>query len=130
MKHLIKNAVICNLCKDTIQSYYGHDYKHCKCGNAMVDGGLEYARYGWEKDNSITLLHIYMEDVPFSIIRKHFCRWNSRTKEYIKLMDISNGWLDSIVSYYLPTSPIKVARMQDEYLLLYIQEKLYRAEQE
>jgi len=33
-------------CDEIIESVDRHDYKHCKCGNAMVDGGLTYERYG------------------------------------------------------------------------------------
>ena len=52
MKQLTRNAVKCLSCGDVIESTHRHDYKHCKCGNAMVDGGLDYERYGardgWE----------------------------------------------------------------------------------
>jgi len=129
MKNLIYNAVKCNICDETIVSYYTHDYKHCTCGNAMVDGGLSYGRYGWAEGlDSITKIDIYMEDVPFSVARHYFHRYNRKTDKHIKLKDIDDEWLDAIVKYYLP--PNNIGTMYYQYLLLYIQEKLYRAEQE
>lgn len=128
MKTLIYNAVYCDLCDDTIQSYYTHDYKHCSCGNAMVDGGLEYARWGWEQEDTVFNYSLYLEDHPFSIIRQYFYRWNYHKNEYVLLMNIDDEWLDSIVSYYL-SGPHK-GYMRHEYLLLFIEEKLYRAEKE
>jgi len=129
MKTLIYNAVYCDLCDDTIQSYYTHDYKHCSCGNAMVDGGLEYERYGWQKDGTVFNYSLYLEDHPFSVIRQYFYRWNHYTNQYVTLMNIDDQWLDSIVSYYLP-GPHNRGNMRHQYLLLFIEEKLYRAEKE
>ena len=43
---LTRNRVHCLQCDEIIESTHRHDYKHCKCGNAMVDGGLAYERYG------------------------------------------------------------------------------------
>lgn len=36
--------VICPHCGDRMRSEYRHDYKHCKCGKSMVDGGSAYLR--------------------------------------------------------------------------------------
>ena len=128
MKTLIYNAVYCDLCDDTIQSYHRHDYKHCSCGNAMIDGGLEYSRWGWEQENTVFNYSLYLEDHPFSVIRQYFYRWNHYTNQYVTLMNIDDQWLDSIVSYYLPGS--HTGNMRYQYLLLFIEEKLYRAEKE
>jgi hypothetical protein len=95
----------------------------------MVDGGLEYARWGWEKEDTVFNYSLYLEDHPFSIIRQYFYRWNHYTNQYVALMNIDDKWLDSIVSYYLP-GPHNRGNMRHEYLLLFIEEKLYRAEKE
>ena len=95
----------------------------------MVDGGLEYARWGWEKEDTVFNYSLYLEDHPFSIIRQYFYRWNHYTNHYVSLMNIDDKWLDSIVSYYLP-GPYNRGNMSHEYLLLFIEEKLYRAEKE
>jgi hypothetical protein len=38
--------VKCLKCDDVIESKYRHDFVTCKCGNAFVDGGSDYTRYG------------------------------------------------------------------------------------
>lgn len=43
---IIKNSAHCNKCGDDIESVHRHDYKHCKCGAIMVDGGKDYLRRG------------------------------------------------------------------------------------
>ena len=125
MKTLFYNAVHCSLCGDNIQSYYGHDYKHCSCGNAMVDGGLNYARWGWREENSVIDFSMFIEDHPFSIIRQYFYRWNNIIQEYVLLKDIPDDWLEAILLYYIPSDK-QIATMRDEYLILFLMEKQYR----
>lgn len=125
MKTLFYNSIHCNLCGDNIQSYYTHDYKHCSCGNAMVDGGLNYARYGWREENSIIDFSMYIEDQPFSIIRQYFYRWNHRIGDYVILKDIPDDWLEAILEFYIP-GDTQEGRMRDVYLILFLQEKQYR----
>lgn len=125
MKNLFYNSIHCKLCDDNIQSYYRHDYKHCKCGNAMVDGGLEYSRYGWAQEDSIIDFSMYIEDHPFSIIRQYYYRWNNRTGEYVLLKDIDDDWLQAILDYYIPHEG-QYVKMRDQYLLLFLMEKQYR----
>lgn len=43
---LLANKARCRKCQDVIESKYTHDYKNCKCGAIMVDGGLDYCRRG------------------------------------------------------------------------------------
>lgn len=126
MKNLFYNSVHCNLCEDNIQSYYGHDYKYCSCGNAMVDGGLNYARYGWRDDaDSIINFSMHIEDYPFSIIRQYYYRWNNVIGQYVILKDIPDDWLEAILLYYIP-SDAQTGTMRNEYLLLFLMEKQYR----
>jgi len=129
MKNLFYNCVHCKLCDDNIQSYHRHDYKHCKCGNAMVDGGLEYERYGWTEEDSVINFSMYIEDHPFSIIRQYYYRWNNVIGEYVLLKDIPNDWLEAILLYYIP-SDRQVAQMHDAYLVLFLMEKQYRLQDE
>ena len=44
IKKLFINRVLCLHCNDIITSNYRHDYKKCKCGKVMVDGGQDYRR--------------------------------------------------------------------------------------
>lgn len=129
MNTLFHNAVHCCICDDYIVSNYRHDYKHCKCGNAMVDGGLHYARWGWDKDDSVIPFSLYIEDHPFSVIRQYFCRWNIYKEEHVLLKDIDNDWLEEILKYYIP-GPNQMGKMNYEYLLLFLQEKQYRLQDE
>lgn len=126
---LIYNAVYCTLCKETIQSYHRHDYKHCSCGNAMVDGGLDYNRWGWKTEDSVENHSLYLESTPFSVIRQHFYRWNHNTQTYVPLECIDDSWLENILEWYIP-SDVSKGQMNSDYLLLFLQEKLYRSEQE
>lgn len=129
MKTLFYNSVHCNMCGDNIQSYYTHDYKHCMCGNAMVDGGLDYARWGWKEENSVIDFSMYIEDHPFSVIRQYYYRWNNTLGEYVLLKDIADDWLEAILLYYIP-GPAQTGKMRNEYLLLFLQEKQYRLQDE
>jgi hypothetical protein len=36
---LIRHAVFCKLCNDTVESVSVHDFKMCSCGSVGVDGG-------------------------------------------------------------------------------------------
>lgn len=129
MKHLFYNSIHCMLCGDNIQSYYTHDFKLCKCGNAMVDGGLDYARYSWTQEDSIIDFGMCIEDHPFSIIREYYYRWNHYTQKYVLLKDMDNDWLEAVLKYYIP-SDRQQGKMMDEYLLLFLMEKQYRYEDE
>ncbi len=130
MKHLFYNSIHCNLCGDNIQSYYRHDFKYCKCGNAMIDGGLDYVHYGYRGEpDTITHFYMFMEDHPFSLIRQYYYRWNNVIQEYVLLKDIPDDWLEAILWYYIP-SDYQTGHMQDEYLLLFLMEKQYRLNDE
>ena len=47
---IIRNAIKCLECGDTIESEYRHDFKMCSCGNCSVDGGKAYLRRGCKPD--------------------------------------------------------------------------------
>lgn len=91
----------------------------------MVDGGLNYARRGWHKENSVIDFSMFIEDQPFSIIRQYYYRWNHVIQEYVLLKNIPDDWLEAILLYYIP-SDAQTGRMRDEYLILFLMEKQYR----
>ena len=63
---LKRNRVKCLDCGVTLESKHRHDYKTCDCPNkTMVDGGLEYVRYGGMDMGKIELIHEYCEDDTF-----------------------------------------------------------------
>jgi hypothetical protein len=41
---ITRNAIECNRCGETIESWHEHDYKQCKCRSCSVDGGLNQLR--------------------------------------------------------------------------------------
>lgn len=43
MKILV-NQIKCLKCGDTPYSAHRHDFKYCKCGAVVVDGGMDYLR--------------------------------------------------------------------------------------
>lgn len=58
---LVKNALKCLKCGDILESKHRHDYKTCSCDNAMIDGGLDYQRWGWRYPDSIEDLSVSEE---------------------------------------------------------------------
>ena len=44
MRKIIRNAIQCKHCGDTIESVNVHDYVTCSCGACGVDGGYDYLR--------------------------------------------------------------------------------------
>lgn len=62
MSRLTRNAIRCLDCETTIESTHRHDYRTCGCPNgAMVDGGLDYQRYGAVDISRVELLAEYEE---------------------------------------------------------------------
>lgn len=44
MRKIVKNAIKCKRCGETIYSVSTHDYKMCQCGSCGIDGGHDYIR--------------------------------------------------------------------------------------
>lgn len=49
MRKIIRNAIRCKHCGETIESVNVHDYVTCSCGACSVDGGHDYLRRSYEK---------------------------------------------------------------------------------
>lgn len=125
MKQLICNSVTCLECGEILISYSVHDYKTCKCEQAtMVDGGLEYGRYGGKDITRIQTNYIY-DDSPFENIREYLCR-GGRGKDgteelkYVRLKDLNDEWLVALIEFE------ETHRPENRYLPYYKQEKKYR----
>jgi len=104
MRQLIYNAVKCLECNETIVSRHRHDYKTCDCPNkAMVDGGLDYQRYGAKSMSRIVAIDIYADD-DFEIVRRYAVR-GSRGKDglqplsWIAICDMDDDYLQAVVDY-------------------------------
>lgn len=62
MKKIIKNAIRCKYCGDTIESTSVHDFKYCSCKSVSVDGGYEYLRRSYtNSQNDFEELSEYIE---------------------------------------------------------------------
>ena len=126
-RQLLVNGAFCTRCEDEIYSVSVHDFKMCKCGAIGVDGGLEYERrIGHSKD--YISLSMYLGD-DFTKIRERFSRWNRNTQEYVSLNHMSNEWLQNVINYFIEKELLKIPRFIPIFAL-YIEEKLYRAENE
>lgn len=51
-------GVLCLNCGEVVVSWGHHDYKHCRCGKIMVDGGREYLRFGWEPESKYQVVTV------------------------------------------------------------------------
>jgi hypothetical protein len=36
----VRHAILCKLCRDTIESKHTYDFKMCSCGSVGIDGGV------------------------------------------------------------------------------------------
>ena len=52
-KRIIRNAAVCMICDDLIESKHTHDFVVCKCGAIFVDGGHDYLRRGGDLQSVI-----------------------------------------------------------------------------
>ena len=124
-KQLIYNSVKCLNCGEILISYHRHDYKTCECENkTMVDGGLEYLRFGG-KDLSLVENNCLYDDEPFEVIREHMFRGGRGVNgdeplKYVLLKDINDDWLNAIIDYENRIRP------NNKYLKYYNKELEYR----
>ena len=121
---IILNRAKCLLCGNIVISRHRHDFVTCECGNVSVDGGLQYLRRLYVDNDSFKELSMF-SDLPFEEIRNYYYRYNRYTKEYVNLCDMSNAWLENIITYLIERSATN-----NIYFRLFIEEKLYRTEQE
>lgn len=49
-RRLLVNKAQCLLCQDIIESKSRWDFQMCSCGNLHVDGGLDYVKRGFKKN--------------------------------------------------------------------------------
>lgn len=124
-KQLIYNSVTCLQCGEVLVSNHVHDYVECNCDNrTMCDGGGEYGRHGG-KDLSLVKTNYLYSDAPHEKIREVFTR-GSRGKDskqpltYIKLKDIDDQYLQSIIDYEEERRP------NNKYLFIYKNEQKFR----
>lgn len=96
------NYVICKKCKETLFSFYQHDFKSCTCQENFIDGGFCYNRYSGElKEDEIKNL--------MSEIREQFT-WGQNydennnklpKTEYKLLKDLTTSHISGIIRYFI-----------------------------
>lgn len=132
-RQLVYNAVRCLSCNEILVSYYGHDYKTCKCDNhTMVDGGNNYQRYGG-KDLDLVETIAYYDDDPYEIVRTVVTR-GTRGKDmnenlkWITLDKLTDNHLQAIVDYYSLHKTEKALNLREKswHLKLILKEIEYR----
>lgn len=126
-RKLVYNGIQCLECSQLIESTHRHDYVTCKCPNAaMVDGGLEYARYGAVNMSKIRHLQKYADE-SIDRVRGWAFRFNQKGR-VIRLSKMSTNWLDNAIEFCID-------RKGEEYsptwhTILLIKEQQYRIENE
>ena len=129
MRQLVYNAVKCHECEETIVSYSRHDYKTCGCPNgAMVDGGLDYARYGAKTLKKITSINIYADD-DFELVRKHAFRGSRGVSgiepmKYVPICDMDDDYLQKVLEYGGASWHLDLIRKEIDYRSSLLTKKL------
>lgn len=79
-----RNSVRCDACLDEIESTHRHDFKGCKCGRVMVDGGKDYRVRNYQGDGRAAYTDTSVYDVyevqyrDLDIVSRTFLRREGR----------------------------------------------------
>jgi hypothetical protein len=64
LKHKqVRHAVYCLKCRETVESFYEHDYKMCLCGLVGVDGGIYEGNRYIGKPEDMEIRSVYRASV-------------------------------------------------------------------
>lgn len=103
MSKLIQNAVRCLSCNAILKSLSVHDYQQCDCQNkTMIDGGLDYIRYGGLEMNNLELLTLYDNSEDNEMVSNLL--WGTygidgnQPLKYVKLKDCETSHLKNILT--------------------------------
>lgn len=121
MGKLLLNRAQCAKCKDIIISYYGHDYKTCKCGEISIDGGGEYQR-GIAKDlNNIIDLSVYDDENHKT--RRNNMHWGRNydkdtnrlpKTEYLLIKDMNTDHIEAVLTMFKNAETFYTRVFKDE----------------
>lgn len=75
----VVSCVKCPNCQDIIYSRTRHDFHFCRCGNAFVDGGQDYFRYGYPPDSLKPRVFTKTINVSKKAL---YDDWNTGTDDY------------------------------------------------
>jgi hypothetical protein len=60
-RYRYQKGMYCPDCEEVIYSVYRHDYRKCKCGKCMVDGGRDYFRTNMA--GTVVVIDLLTDDV-------------------------------------------------------------------
>lgn len=102
MRNIVLNKVKCLACGEELESRHRHDYKTCSCDQqTMVDGGLDYGRYGGVSLDLIELCYVY-DDEPHEKLR-NVCTWGTYGKDgdqplkFVRVAEMSDMHIQNIL---------------------------------
>lgn len=110
----------CKQCGTVLQSLHVYDYKKCGCPNeAMVDGGLEYQRYGGMDMKMVEPYAVYTDD-PYDTVRQHCYRLGygkngNEAFRITRLFEMTDGHLNALLEYPCPEWQRELVKMEIEY---------------
>ena len=109
-------------------SRYNWDYQSHKDKNGKIyaiDSGLSLV-YKRLIQGDETIKIVFSTD-DFEEVRKYMYRYNPNENKYITLKDISDDWLENIITWYLDIPAEKRDKQISwEFLVLFLREKQYR----
>lgn len=128
MRHIVYNAIQ-TPDGTVLESTHRHDYvtyvDSIDGKEYMVDGGQDYLRRNTGNYIELSLYH----DDDFMLVREKLVRFNMFTDEYVPLCKMSDQWIDNVLDMFLNERQ-QIVILMTWYILLLIQEKQYRIENE
>lgn len=104
-KNLVVNKVKCLACGEELESRHRHDYRTCNCEQqTMVDGGIDYGRYGGVNLDLVELCYVY-DDEPHEKLR-NVATWGTFGKtgedplRFVRIAEMSNDHIDAILTKF------------------------------
>lgn len=84
-KERYRMSIHCFLCNDLIFSASRHDYCQCSCKNVTIDGGKDYTKTSWVKNNSyqMMLIDLLTGKPKLNVKEKHAKKFNKKLKGII-----------------------------------------------
>jgi hypothetical protein len=114
---IIQNALKCLKCDTIILSTYPHDYKTCKCGKTMVDGGNEYLKCSSEEG---LVEELYLWDDSSSEDYNQKLVWGTRGLDnnepvvFKKIKDLETFHIQAILRTQVQISEMRMKAFEGE----------------
>jgi hypothetical protein len=103
LEQIIYSTATCKKCGDVLVSRYRHDYIMCTCDNkTMLDGGLEYQRFGGKDIRLVDLSGtVYLSDgfekCRLAPIWGDYGKDGSQPVNYISVSEMDTEVLESVI---------------------------------